>query len=93
MVLMNIRGRWRTMVWRRERDSNPRYSFPYTRFPGVRLQPLGHPSANEFARQNIITIGGGGNMKPIDKLTPQVIFLMIILNVGVVSYRISLASS
>ena len=32
-------------VWRRERDSNPRYGFPYTHFPGVRLQPLGHPSA------------------------------------------------
>ena len=39
-------GRWaetRT-IWRRERDSNPRYGFPYTHFPGVRLQPLGHPS-------------------------------------------------
>ncbi len=31
--------------WRRERDSNPRYGFPQTRFPSVRLQPLGHPSA------------------------------------------------
>ena len=32
--------------WRRERDSNPRYGYkPYTRFPGVRLQPLGHLSA------------------------------------------------
>ena len=31
--------------WRRERDSNPRYGFPYTHFPGVRLQPLGHPSS------------------------------------------------
>ena len=30
--------------WRRERDSNPRYGFPHTHFPGVRLQPLGHPS-------------------------------------------------
>ena len=30
--------------WRRERDSNPRYGFPYTHFPGVRLQPLGHLS-------------------------------------------------
>jgi hypothetical protein len=30
--------------WRRERDSNPRYGFPQTRFPSVRLQPLGHPS-------------------------------------------------
>ena len=36
-----LRGR----SWRRERDSNPRYGFPYTRFPSVRLQPLGHPSA------------------------------------------------
>ncbi len=31
-------------IWRRERDSNPRYGFPYTRVPGVRLQPLGHLS-------------------------------------------------
>jgi hypothetical protein len=28
----------------RGRDSNPRYSFPYTHFPGVLLQPLGHLS-------------------------------------------------
>ena len=32
-------------TWRRERDSNPRYGFPHTRFPSVRLQPLGHLSA------------------------------------------------
>lgn len=32
------------IIWRRERDSNPRYGFPYTHFPGVRLQPLGHLS-------------------------------------------------
>ena len=32
------------LKWRRERDSNPRYGFPYTRFPSVRLQPLGHLS-------------------------------------------------
>lgn len=32
-------------IWRRERDSNPRYGFrPYTRFPVVLLQPLGHLS-------------------------------------------------
>src|SRR5271157_5717242 len=30
--------------WRRGRDSNPRYGFPHTHFPGVRLRPLGHPS-------------------------------------------------
>src|SRR5438045_277342 len=31
-------------TWRREWDSNPRYSFPHTRFPSVRLKPLGHLS-------------------------------------------------
>ena len=31
-------------VLQRGRDSNPRYSFPYTRFPGEPLQPLGHLS-------------------------------------------------
>src|SRR4029453_18636260 len=34
---------------RREWDSNPRYGFPYTRFPSVRLKPLGHPSGNGAA--------------------------------------------
>ena len=36
--------------WRRERDSNPRYGFPYTRFPSVRLKPLGHLSV-EWVQQ------------------------------------------
>src|SRR5437879_578729 len=35
---------WRQSYWRREWDSNPRYAFTYTRFPSVRLKPLGHPS-------------------------------------------------
>ena len=35
--------------WRRGRDSNPRYGFPYTHFPGVRLRPLGHPSATRLS--------------------------------------------
>ena len=35
---------FRDVKWRRERDSNPRYGFPHTRFPSVRLQPLGHLS-------------------------------------------------
>ena len=30
--------------WRREWDSNPRYGLTYTRFPSVRLKPLGHLS-------------------------------------------------
>src|SRR4030095_14995133 len=29
---------------RREWDSNPRWSFPHTRFPSVLLKPLGHLS-------------------------------------------------
>ena len=66
---------------------------PHTRFPGVRLQPLGHPSADEFARQNINTIGRRGNMESFDKLTPRGIFSMIILNDGVISNWISLAPS
>lgn len=36
----------RTEFWRKRRDSNPRYAFTYTHFPGVRLKPLGHPSAS-----------------------------------------------
>jgi hypothetical protein len=32
------------MEWRRERDSNPRYGFPYSSFQDWRLQPLGHLS-------------------------------------------------
>lgn len=39
--------------WRRERDSNPRYGFPYTHFPGVRLQPLGHPSVRGPAARRL----------------------------------------
>ena len=34
--------------WRRERDSNPRNGLPFTRFPSVRLQPLGHLSNQDL---------------------------------------------
>ena len=50
MALMDVGGRLRTITWRREWDSNPRYGFPYTRFPSVRLQPLGHPSKENGGR-------------------------------------------
>ncbi len=30
--------------WRRERDSNPRYGYPYNGLANRRLQPLGHLS-------------------------------------------------
>jgi site-specific DNA recombinase len=43
--------------WRRERDSNPRYGFPYTRFRGARLQPLGHLSADVRISRTILPAG------------------------------------
>ena len=57
-------------IWRREWDSNPRYGCPYTRFPSERLQPLGHPSAQDageyrcqpIERKRIGTkVGSGAN--------------------------------
>ncbi len=33
--------------WRRERDSNPRYGFPYIGFQDRLFQPLTHPSAEK----------------------------------------------
>ena len=53
---------WR--VWRRVRDSNPRYSFPYTHFPGVLLQPLGQLSF--FKERKLTTI----EQKPADQNKP-----------------------
>jgi hypothetical protein len=41
--------------WRRGWDSNPRYGFPYTRFPSERLKPLGHLSTPEKPTGNIAT--------------------------------------
>src|SRR5712671_4701752 len=62
-------------LWRREWDSNPRYGFPYTRFPSERLQPLGHPSAQTQGLRrahyshgaptyNVIRTIGGGAKEP-----------------------------
>ncbi len=36
--------------WRRERDSNPRYGFPYIGFQDRLFQPLTHPSARDRAQ-------------------------------------------
>jgi hypothetical protein len=46
---LNVGEQVRTANWRREWDSNPRYGFPYTRFPSERLQPLGHPSKGKLS--------------------------------------------
>jgi hypothetical protein len=40
-------------LWRRERDSNPRYPFEYNGFQDRRFQPLTHPSAGGTA--NLLT--------------------------------------
>ena len=49
-------------LWRRERDSNPRYPFRYTRFRGARFQPLTHLSAlTETRRQRPQSRPGNGN--------------------------------
>src|SRR5437867_10687389 len=39
------------VMQRREWDSNPRWSYPHTRFPSVLLKPLGHLSGgSHFSR-------------------------------------------
>jgi hypothetical protein len=49
--------------WRRERDSNPRNGDrPFTHFPGVLLQPLGHLSATRMP---------GGIVRPIHGPHPR----------------------
>src|SRR5580700_9775171 len=37
-------------IWRRGRDSNPRYGFPYSSFQDWRLQPLGHLSVGTLSQ-------------------------------------------
>jgi hypothetical protein len=39
-------------------DSNPRYAFTYTHFPGVRLKPLGHPSKERLSFNESKRAGG-----------------------------------
>ena len=43
-------------LWRRERDSNPRYLLQHTRFPVVHLQPLGHLSAKRQTFRQFVII-------------------------------------
>ena len=51
-------------AWRRGRDSNPRYGYPYTRFPSVLLRPLGHLSALLVQRsQPRWATGGEGGIR------------------------------
>jgi hypothetical protein len=41
-------------AWRRERDSNPRYGFPYSGFQDRPFQPLTHPS-NLLTNNKLVT--------------------------------------
>gem|GEM_PF-6323796 len=43
--IYDTEGKYEHTGWRRGWDSNPRLSFPNTRFPSVLLKPLGHLSA------------------------------------------------
>jgi hypothetical protein len=50
-------------IWRRGRDSNPRYGYkPYTHFPGVLLQPLGHLSGKGFVLYRIVPASATGDL-------------------------------
>lgn len=53
------------LKWRRERDSNPRYRFRYTHFPGVRLQPLGHPSGACWGSTRALQAPGVGHVQQV----------------------------
>src|SRR2546422_5461752 len=47
------------IIWRRERDSNPRYGFPYSGFQDRPFQPLTHPSAGRSkSRLRLVYIRG-----------------------------------
>src|SRR5438067_2172325 len=58
--------------WRMGRDSNPRDdSSPSTHFPGVRLQPLGHPSDASTASTSGGTDRAGTLAKPVGRSNRQ----------------------
>src|SRR3989344_8295304 len=64
-------------TWRRGWDSNPRYPYGYTVFPGLRLKPLGHLSKIKwrweedsisrlkrlFLRNSPVPTGGRGGIR------------------------------
>ncbi len=50
-------GLFEKVTVRRERDSNPRYSFEHTRLPSVHLRPLGHLSKNAIPEKGIRRMG------------------------------------
>ena len=69
------------MVWRRGWDSNPRSSFPDTRFPSVLLKPLGHLSL----RGNTISVAQTSGQK---KIAPPFVFLEVISSLASLIFEI-----
>ncbi len=76
-------------LWRRGRDSNPRGSYPPTRFPSVLLRPLGHlsnprlsegdqtclnPGKNCYREMTLHTENGGSEIRTRVKISPQLVF-------------------
>ena len=51
-------------------DSNPRYAFTYTHFPGVRLKPLGHPS-NRMLRTACCALRANYSESPLARRTQR----------------------
>ena len=61
-------------IWRRERDSNPRYRFQYTGLANQRLQPLGHLSKPAISVKELPTDDGGGRIRTYEGLAPLAVF-------------------
>jgi hypothetical protein len=58
---------WFAAGWRRGWDSNPRLSFPNTRFPSVLLKPLGHLSSRQHQSNRI----AAGSETPAGKVVSR----------------------
>ena len=58
-------------IWRRERDSNPRYPFRYSGFQDRRHQPLGHPSAVFPRITERTTTAGSVTAERVQPLAPR----------------------
>ena len=59
--------------WRRERDSNPRYSYPYVALARRCLKPLGHLSSRNMQHETNFRSGGRGIRTP-DTLSRITVF-------------------
>ena len=61
--------------WRKGRDSNPRYGYPYTGLANQRLRPLGH-----LSEPVSLFSGGGGRIRTFGGREPSAVFKTAALN-------------